>query len=154
MKVIHLFFLLFISTFCFSEYLENLAIKKVVDGDTVHFFHNEEVYKVRLIEIDAPERNQPFGNDSTDYLKSLLREGRVNIEISGTDRYGRKLGRLYWKGENINRAMVSAGFAWVYDDYVTDLSFYDDQNRARYLEKGLWNDENPIAPWNWRKLKN
>ena len=154
MKNISLLAVLLISHFCFSEYLENLAIKKVVDGDTVHLYHNEEVYKVRLIEIDAPERNQPFGNDSTDYLKSLLREGRVNIEISGTDRYGRKLGRLYWKGENINRAMVSAGFAWVYDDYVTDLSFYDNQNKARYLNKGLWNDKNPISPWTWRKLKN
>ena len=106
-----------------------------------------------MIEIDAPERNQPFGSDSTDYLKSLLREGRVNIEISGTDRYGRKLGRLYWKGENINRAMVIAGYAWVYDDYVTDLSFYDDQNQARYLKKGLWSEGSPMAPWNWRRLK-
>ena len=119
----------------------------------MHLYHDNEIYKVRLIEIDAPERNQPFGSDSTDYLKSLLREGRVNIEISGTDRYGRKLGRLYWKGKNINRAMVSAGLAWVYDDYVTDLSFYDDQNQARYLKKGLWSEGSPMAPWNWRKLK-
>ena len=154
MKNISLLAVLLISNFCFSEYLENLAIKKVVDGDTVHLYHNDEVHKVRLIEIDAPERNQPFGIDSTDYLKSLLREGIVNIEISGTDRYGRKLGRLYWKGENINRAMVSAGFAWVYDDYVTDLSFYDNQNKARYLKKGLWKDKNPIPPWRWRKLNN
>ena len=154
MKNISLLAVLLISNFCFSEYLENLVIKKVVDGDTVHLYHNEEVYKVRLIGIDAPEWNQPFGSDSTDYLKSHLREGRVNIEISGTDRYGRKLGRLYWKGENINRAMVSAGFAWVYDDYVTDLSFYDNQNKARYLKKGLWNDKNPIPPWRWRKQNN
>ena len=56
-----------------SDTLENLAIKKVVDGDTVHIYHKNEIYKVRLIEIDAPERNQPFGIDSTDYLKSLLR---------------------------------------------------------------------------------
>ena len=154
MKNISLLSVLLISNFCFSEYLENLAIKKVVDGDTVHLYHNDEVHKVRLIEIDAPERNQPFGIDSTDYLKSLLREGIVNIEISGTDRYGRKLGRLYWKGENINRAMVSAGYAWVYDDYVTELSFYDNQNKARYLKKGLWKDKNPIPPWRWRTLNN
>ena len=153
MKNLSLLAVLLISNFCFSEYLGNLVIKKVVDGDTVHLYHDNTIYKVRLINIDAPERNQPFGNDSTDYLKSLLREGRVNIEISGTDRYGRKLGRLYWKGENINRAMVSAGYAWVYDDYISDLSLYDDQNQARHLKKGLWSEESPIAPWNWRKLK-
>ena len=152
MRIIHLFLIFIFSNSCVSEYLENLAIKKIVDGDTVHLYHDNEIYKVRLIEIDAPERNQPFGTDSTDYLKSLLREGRVNIEISGTDRYGRKLGRLYWKGKNINRAMVSAGYAWVYDDYVTDTSFYENQSNARNLKKGLWRDSSPIEPWEWRKL--
>lgn len=62
------------------------------------------------------------------------------------------MGRLYWRDKDINRELVSAGYAWVYDDYVTDLSFYDDQNRARYLKKGLWKDKSPIEPWNWRKL--
>ena len=86
-------------------------------------------------------------------MKDLLKEGKVDIDISGTDRYGRKLGRLYWRDKDINRELVSAGYAWVYDDYVTDLSFYDDQNRARYLKKGLWRDSDPIKPWIWRRLK-
>ena len=154
MKVIHLFFLLFISNFCFSEYLENLAIKKIVDGDTVHVYFQEEVYKIRLTEIDAPERDQPYGTHSTEYLKDLLKQGRVDVDISGTDRYGRKLGRLYWQGMDINRELVSAGYAWVYDQYVTDNSFYANQLKARNLKKGLWQDKNPLEPWNWRKLKN
>ena len=124
-----------------------------MDGDTVHVFHQDETYKVRLIEIDAPERNQPYGKDSTDYLKLLLNEGKVDVEISGTDRYGRKLGRLYWKGRDINREMVTAGYAWVYDDYVTDRSFYENQSEARELKKGLWKDSSPIPPWEWRKRK-
>ena len=106
MKTINLFLLLFFSNFCFAEYVDNLQIKKIVDGDTVHVFHQDKIYKVRLIEIDAPEQNQPYGRDSTDYLKFLLKEGKVDVEISGTDRYGRKLGRLYWKGRDINREMV------------------------------------------------
>ena len=153
MKTINLFLLLFFSNFCFAEYVENLQIKKIVDGDTVHVFHQDETYKVRLIEIDAPERNQPYGKDSTDYLKLLLNEGKVDVEISGTDRYGRKLGRLYWKGRDINREMVTAGYAWVYDDYVTDRSFYENQSEARELKKGLWKDSSPIPPWEWRKRK-
>ena len=153
MKNLSLLAVLLISNFCFSEYLEKLVIKKVVDGDTVHLYHDDTIYKVRLIEIDAPERNQPFGKDSTDYLKRLLNEGKVDVEISGTDRYGRKLGRLYWKGRDINREMVIAGYAWVYDDYVTDKSFYENQSKARELKKGLWKDSNSIPPWEWRKRK-
>ena len=153
MKAFKLLIVLFISNICFAEYLEGLQIKKIVDGDTVHVFHQGEVYKIRLIEIDAPERNQPYGKDSTGYLKFLLNEGSVDVNISGTDRYGRKLGRLYWNGRDINRAMVIAGYAWVYDDYVTDRSFYKNQSKARDLKKGLWKESNPISPWKWRKRK-
>ena len=137
-----------------AEYLESLKIKKVVDGDTVHVFYQDDVYKIRLTEIDAPERDQPYGANSTKYLKGLLKEGRVDVDISGTDRYGRKLGRLYWQGLDINRELVSAGYAWVYDQYVTDNSFYENQSKARNSKKGLWEDQNPLEPWNWRKLKN
>ena len=154
MKILLAVNLIFSCYVCNAEYLENLQIKKIVDGDTVHVFYKEEVYKVRLTEIDAPERNQPSGKDSTEYLKGLLAQGKVDVDISGEDRYGRKLGRLYWQGRDINRALVSAGYAWVYDDYVTDDSFYDDQEQARKLKKGLWKDLNPLEPWNWRKLKN
>ena len=153
MRFIILLFVLFVSNICSAEYLENLQIKKVVDGDTVHVFHRDETYKVRLIEIDAPEQNQPYGESSTRFLKSLLKDGSVDVDISGTDRYGRKLGRLYWKGKDINRSMVSEGYAWVYDDYVTDKSFYKNQSMARELKSGLWKDLSPIPPWEWRKLR-
>ena len=145
---------LLVSQISNAEYLESLKIKRVVDGDTVHVFYQDEVYKIRLTEIDAPERDQPYGSNSTEYLKSLLKEGMVDVDISGTDRYGRKLGRLYWQGIDINRELVSAGYAWVYDQYVTDNSFYENQSRARNSKKGLWEDQNPLEPWNWRKLKN
>ena len=145
-------FLFFLSSFCSAEYLEDLVIKRVVDGDTVHVFFKDQVYKIRLTEIDAPERDQPFGNDSTTFLKQLLLDGKVDVDISGTDKYGRKLGRLYWKGKDINRELVSAGYAWVYDQYVTDNSFYENQIKAQQEKRGLWSDANSIEPWNWRKL--
>ena len=145
---------LLVSQISNAEYLESLKIKRVVDGDTVHVFYQDELYKIRLTEIDAPERDQPYGNNSTEYLKSLLKEGMVDVDISGTDRYGRKLGRLYWRGMDINRELVSAGYAWVYDQYVTDNSFYENQSKARNSKKGLWEYQNPQETWNWRKLKN
>ncbi len=123
-----------------------------MDGDTVHVFFKDQVYKIRLTEIDAPERDQPFGNDSTSFLKQLLIDGKVDVDISGTDKYGRKLGRLYWKKKDINRELVSAGYAWVYDQYVTDNSFYENQIKAQQEKRGLWSDANSIEPWKWRKL--
>ncbi len=152
MRKLSIIFLFSVSSFCSAEYLKDLEIKRVVDGDTVHVFFRDQVYKIRLTEIDAPERDQPFGNDSTIFLKQLLQDGWVDVDISGTDKYGRKLGRLYWKGKDINRELVSAGYAWVYDQYVTDDTFYENQLKAQKERRGLWVDLKPIEPWNWRKL--
>lgn len=143
--------LFFLSSITFAEYLENLKIKKVVDGDTVHVFSEGKTLKVRLVEIDAPEMNQPHGEESKEYLEVLLQDGYLNLRISGTDIYGRKLGRLYWKKKDINRLMVRSGNAWVYDRYVTDKTFYDDQDHAKSLNLGLWNSSDPIQPWDWRR---
>ena len=134
-----------------SEYLENLKIKRVVDGDTVHVFSKGEVLKVRLVEIDTPEMDQPHGQEAKEYLENLLKDGYINLDISGTDIYKRKLGRVYWKEKDINRLMVKSGHAWVYDQYVTDQTFYEDQNYARSRKLGLWESNDPIQPWEWRK---
>jgi endonuclease YncB( thermonuclease family) len=134
-----------------SEYLENLKIKRVVDGDTVHVFSKGEVLKVRLVEIDTPEMDQPHGQEAKEYLENLLKDGYINLDISGTDIYKRKLGRIYWKEKDINRLMVKSGHAWVYDQYVTDQTFYEDQNYARSRKLGLWNSNDPIQPWQWRR---
>ena len=134
-----------------SEYLENLKIKRVVDGDTVHVFSKGEVLKVRLVEIDTPEMDQPHGQEAKEYLENLLKDGYINLDISGTDIYKRKLGRIYWKEKDINRLMVKSGHAWVYDQYVTDHTFYEDQNYARSRQLGLWENNDPIQPWEWRR---
>ena len=134
-----------------SEYLENLKIKRVVDGDTVHVFSKGEVLKVRLVEIDTPEMDQPHGQEAKEHLENLLKDGYINLDISGTDIYKRKLGRIYWKEKDINRLMVKSGHAWVYDQYVTDQTFYEDQNYARSRKLGLWESNDPIQPWEWRR---
>ena len=151
MKHIIVFLYLSLPTFLSSEYLENLKIKRVVDGDTVHVFSKGELLKVRLVEIDTPEMDQPHGQEAKEYLENLLKEGYIDLHISGTDIYKRKLGRLYWKQKDINRLMVRSGHAWVYDKYVTDKTFYEDQNYAKSKKLGLWKSKDPIQPWRWRR---
>ena len=131
--------------------LENI---RVVDGDTIQAEAKGKEIKIRLVEIDAPEINQPFGAQSKNFLNRLLYGKDVTLISQGEDRYGRTLGEIYANGENANALMIKSGFAWVYDRYVKDSSFlykYQDQAKAENL--GLWQAENPIAPWMWRKQK-
>ena len=130
--------------------LENI---RVVDGDTIRAEAKGKEIKIRLVEIDAPEMNQPFGAQSKNFLKRLLNEKDVTLISQGEDRYGRTLGEIYANGESANALMIKSGFAWVYDRYVKDSSLYKYQDQAKAENLGLWRAKDPIAPWVWRKQK-
>ena len=130
--------------------LENV---RVVDGDTIRAEAKGKEIKIRLVEIDAPEMNQPFGAQSKNFLNRLLYKKDITLISQGEDRYGRTLGEIYANGESANILMIKSGFAWVYDRYVKDSSLYRYQDQAKAKNLGLWQAKNPIAPWVWRKQK-
>ena len=107
-----------------------------------------------MVEIDAPEMDQPFGAQSKNFLNRLLYGKDVTLISQGKDRYGRTLGEIYANGESANTLMIKFGFAWVFDKYVKDSSFlYEHQDQAKTKNLGLWQAKDPIAPWVWRKQK-
>jgi endonuclease YncB( thermonuclease family) len=55
--------------------------------------------------------------------------------------------------KSINTQLVQEGCAWVYEAYNKDVSLIDTQARAKILKKGLWSDPQPIAPWDYRKIR-
>ena len=137
MKSIIFIFLLFLSFQGSCDFIKDLKVEKIIDGDTVYATLEGRTYKLRLAEIDAPERDQPFGRQSKVFLRNLLNDGKFDADISSQDRYGRYLARLYDNGVDVNRKMVSEGMAWVYDSYVTDKTFYQNQQEAQKQKKGL-----------------
>lgn len=132
----------------------------VSDGDTITALcqGNEQV-KVRLAEIDAPEKAQPFGTKSKQSLSDLCFGKQARIASQGRDRYGRTIGRMYCFTPGVkteidaNAEQVRRGFAWVYDRYVTDPNLYPLQDAARAERRGLWADSAPTPPWEWRKAR-
>ena len=130
--------------------LENI---RVVDGDTIRAETKGKEIKIRLVEIDAPEMNQPFGVQSKNFLNRLLYEKDVTLIAQGEDRYGRVLGNLFSNELNVNMLMVKFGFAWVYDKYAKNSSLYKYQDQAKAENLGLWRAKDPIAHWVWRKQK-
>ncbi len=151
MKFFFLIFLNFSIGFL-SAYtpLENV---RVIDGDTIRAETKGEEINIRLLEIDAPEMDQPFGVQSKNYLDKLLYGKDVTLISQGKDRYGRTLGEIFANGKSVNILMIKSGFAWVYDRYAKNLSSYEYQNLAKANNLGLWGTKDPIAPWVWRKQK-
>ncbi|EAO6189776.1 hypothetical protein FCO60_21490 [Salmonella enterica] len=131
---------------------------RVLDGDTIEIktlpakiVVYEVPIRVRLINIDAPEKKQPFGCWSANQLKALLAGQSVTVSYTQTDRYGRIIGRVFtMNGTDASRFMVQSGAAWVYDRYNTDKSLPALQREAQEQKRGLWADSNPVPPWEWR----
>ncbi|MBI4291294.1 MAG: thermonuclease family protein [Betaproteobacteria bacterium] len=123
----------------------------VADGDTITVLKDREQVKVRLVEIDAPEKGQAFGNKSKQALSDLVYGKQVEVKERGKDQYKRTLGRIYRDGSDVNAEMVRLGMAWVYDRYATDRTLYQIQTEAKAERRGLWADPKPVAPWEWRR---
>ncbi|QMT61830.1 thermonuclease family protein [Legionella sp. PC997] len=134
----------------FAEIISGEVIK-ISDGDTLTILTDTNIQlKIRLIEIDAPEKKQAFGSVSKQALSTLCFRKEAIVNTNAKDQYGRILGRVTCAGIDVNAEQVKTGMAWVYDKYVTDKSLYDLQDQAKNNKLGLWVDPHSIPPWLFR----
>ena len=128
---------------------------RVLDGDTIEVLQDKKPIRVRLANIEAPEKKQAFGRWSTNQLKALLAGQSVTVSYTQTDRYGRIIGRVFtMNGTEASRFMVQSGAAWVYERYNVDESLPALQREAQEQKRGLWADPKPVPPWEWRHKQN
>jgi endonuclease YncB( thermonuclease family) len=129
----------------------------VHDGDTITLRNEAGQKKIRLTGIDAPELNQPYGVESRSALREAVIEKQVHVETSKTDKYGRVVGRVILDGRDLNLKQVQSGMAWVYREYLKELSkvdkvlYLEAEVQSKAVATGLWEDLNAIEPWVWRK---
>ena len=132
-------------------------VVRVIDGDTVVVLDaGKEQHRVRLAGIDAPERKQPFGQKSKQYLAFQIAGQDVVVDWHKHDRYHRIVGKIIHDGQDVDLGMVRAGLAWWYRKYAHEQSpadrvlYEDAENKARAQRRGLWVDPHPVPPWQWR----
>jgi endonuclease YncB( thermonuclease family) len=134
-----------------------VTITGIIDGDTVRArVADGRQIKIRIYGIDAPERRQPYGQRATQAIKSLISGKRIEMEVMDKDRYGRTVARLLANGQDVGGEMVAAGYAWVYPQFCRLLcicaEYESGEKSARDARLGLWQDQNPIPPWEWRRF--
>lgn len=140
--------------FCnYTHALDGLVVS-VADGDTLTILDvNKTQHRIRLAQIDAPEKAQPWGDRSKQSLIAFAAGKRATVNVSEYDRYGRAIGTVYIQGQDAGTHQVTNGLAWVYPKYATDKVLFEYQRTAKAAKIGLWQDSNPIEPWIWRKGK-
>ncbi len=127
---------------------------RILDGDTFEILLNgNATYKIRLTDIDAPEKKQDFGFVAKQQLATYIFGKDVKVIYDKLDRNKRILGHVYYQNEYINLKMVIDGLAWHFKKYSKDERFAVAEQQARKLKKGLWIQPRPIAPWDFRARK-
>ena len=132
------------------------TILSIGDGDTIRVRQAAKALTVRLACIDAPETAQsPYGQQARAYLQQRLPIGReVSLEVKTTDRYGRTVAEVI-SGININLALVEAGLAFAYRQYLGGCdakAYLEAEERASSSRLGVWQVQGGITrPWDFRR---
>jgi endonuclease YncB( thermonuclease family) len=130
-------------------------VVKVTDGDTVEVLSaGNQLTKVRLYGIDAPEQSQDFGQKSKEFVLDVAANKTVEVEAIDTDRYGRTVGVVHIGGTILNAEIVTAGLAWYYAQYCKKTfcgEWQQLESQARSNKIGLWTDPKPQPPWEFRR---
>ncbi len=142
-SIIFFFVLLFGIYFYFTHSTNKsitLTVSKIVDGDTLDLANGDTV---RLLEIDAPEHNQPFFQEAANALKFLEgQQVRLEKDVTNKDTYGRLLRYVYFEDRFVNLEMVKSGLAAAYvfsPDNKYANEFFAAEKFARENSLGIWN---------------
>ena len=127
----------------------------IADGDTLTVLtSSKRQHKIRLAEIDAPEKHQPFGSKSKQSLSEMCFDKEAEVTPFVKDRYQRIVARVNCAGVDVNSEEVNRSMAWVYRRYAKDHDLYVLEHGAKVGKRGLWADSSPTPPWQWRKNSN
>ena len=107
--------------------------------------------EIRLAGIDALEIAQAYGQEARESLERLVLGKSVMVVEEGRGYHGRRLAWLFLDGLNVNLALAREGWAWHYRRYSRDQQLAAAEARAREAGAGLWQDPDPIPPWEFRR---
>lgn len=129
-------------------------VVSIADGDSITILTDDrEEAKIRLADVDAPERGQPWGSRSKQVLSGMVFGREVHVRQTDVDRWGRVVGHVSVGGLDVNREMVALGAAWAYKRYLSDPSLIEVEARAKHNRLGLWamSEAETVPPWDWRQ---
>ena len=126
-----------------------VAVIRVVDGDTIHVRLGERVEKVRYIGVNTPELHhptrgeEPGGREAADVNRRLVAGQRVRLEldVQARDRYGRLLAYVWVGSVMVNAELVRLGYAQVMTippNVRHQQRFVALAREAREAGRGLW----------------
>ncbi|MFK7102234.1 thermonuclease family protein [Flavobacterium oreochromis] len=128
-------------------------VVKVKDGDTIEIIdENLDTYTIRIEGIDCPEKSQEFGSTAKKFTSNEIYLKNVEILPINKDKYGRIIAKVLYDKKNLSEELLKAGLAWHYKKFNKNAIYSNLEIKARKKKKGLWIQNNPIPPYQFRKI--
>lgn len=125
-----------------------VQVRRVVDADTydVQPLSGGGLARVRVVGMDAPEHDQPFGKQATDSISRKVLGAFVWVRVLGVDPYGRNLAVVRLRAVAFERPFtysldslaVVRGWAWAYAPSGQVVVRNGEQQQAQTAKRGLW----------------
>jgi endonuclease YncB( thermonuclease family) len=134
-------------------------VREVNDGKTITVENTGRLIRVALKGMDAPEKDQPYGDVAIQHLSGLILNRPVTVELTGLGAGSLLIGRVICEERDIALQMIRDGVAWFDRSYGHDLReaerrlYADSEQAARNEHRGIWQDSSPVPPWEWRQAK-
>jgi len=87
--------------------MAKVKVSKVLDGDT---FVAQDGTKVRLANVNAPEKGKRGAPQARSDLRQLISRKQVNVETVARDPYGRVVANVKVDNKSVNKAMRNKGW--------------------------------------------
>jgi endonuclease YncB( thermonuclease family) len=132
---------------------------EVNSGDVITISNLNRPVRIKLLGVDAPEMNQAFGDVAKKHLSDLVFDKGVLVNYSGISSDSSLTGRVLLNDADIGAQMIRDGAAWFDPNTgdrlaTTDREVYQQSElAARSEHRGLWQDANPTAPWEFVKAE-
>lgn len=88
-------------------------VVRVIDGDTIEVEINGEIYDVRYVGVNTPERDEVCYDEATATNAAFVEGQTVRLvrDVSNTDRYNRLLRYVFVGDTFVNRELIIRGYA-------------------------------------------
>lgn len=111
-----------------------------------------ERVNVHLSSVDAPEPDQPFGQEAIQAVSRLIGNRSIAVAKDTLRPDGAIEGQVFHDESWVNRDLVASGYGWSSPDTEESSPLREYQQRARAQQQGLWDGSHPaIPPWDWRE---
>jgi endonuclease YncB( thermonuclease family) len=133
-------------------------VVEIIDGDTFAIVSQNHPLKVKLLAVAAPEKTQAYADIARQHLSDLILDKYVTVRFSALEG-GFLLAQAQLGNMDVGAQMIRDGAAWYNksDERLIGenerLVYGGSQEAARNEKRGLWQNESPVAPWDYRQAQ-